>query len=78
MSSHKFKVGQMVDFDFSPRSGAHRSGPGYKILGLVPYESGEFHYRIKTIEEPFERIVRESELALVSSRGTSRLSLVRS
>lgn len=61
MSSPKFKIGQMVDFN-SPRRGDLASVREYKILRLLPHEGGERLYRIKTIMEPFERVARESEL----------------
>jgi hypothetical protein len=65
MSSPKFKVGQMVDF-FPSKRGVGGSVRAYKILRLVPHESGERCYRIKTIAEAFERIVKESELRQAS------------
>ena len=61
MSNHKFKVGQMVDFN--PSSvGVPASVRAYKILRLLPREGGEPLYRIKTIAEAFERIAKENEL----------------
>ena len=63
MAGHKYKVGQVVDFNPSPRSGLQSSSREYKVLRLLPYESGEHLYRIKTIAEPFERIAKESDLA---------------
>ena len=63
MSHHKFRVGQMVDF-FPSRSGVPASARAYKVLRLLPKESGEPLYRIKTIAEVFERIARESELTV--------------
>jgi hypothetical protein len=58
---HKFKVGQMVDLIplHSSLSGSVRA---YKILGLLPQLGTEPLYRIKTIMEPCERIVEESNL----------------
>jgi hypothetical protein len=62
MASHKFKVGQMVDFTPS-QMGVLASARGYKILRLLPQENGQRLYRIKTIAEAYERIAKESELA---------------
>ncbi len=62
MASHKFKVGQMVDFVPS-RAGVPAPVRTYKILRLLPHEGGERLYRIKTIAEAFERVAKESELA---------------
>jgi hypothetical protein len=47
------------------RSGIH--GPGaasgiYKITQLLPSESDDCQYRIKSFNEPHERVVKESEL----------------
>lgn len=61
MAQHKYRVGQLVDF--SPaRPGVPASVRSYKVLRLMPTESGEFLYRIKTVTEAFERIAKESEL----------------
>ncbi len=67
MASHKFRVGQMVGFDPSLSAGDRPSRRGYKILRLLLRKGGECCYQIKTIEEPLERVVRESELVLHSS-----------
>lgn len=58
----KFKVGQTVDFSPSLRSLA-AAARLYKITRVLPTEGRERLYRIKTIAEAFERVVRESELA---------------
>jgi len=67
MASHKFRVGQVVDFNPSPRVGVPPSIREYKILRLLPHEGGERLYRIKTITELYERVAKESELELGSS-----------
>jgi hypothetical protein len=59
MAPHNFKVGQSVRFTpgkMTPPAGAQ----AYKTL---PAEGGEYHYRIKSVYEPYERIARESELS---------------
>ena len=61
MTSHKFKVGQMVDFS-AMRGGVPASGTGYKIIRQLPIESGQMLYRIKTVAESFERVAKEGEL----------------
>jgi len=58
---HKFKVGQMVDL-IPPHSGHMGSVRTYKILRLLPQVGAKRLYRIKTIMEPSERIVEESDL----------------
>jgi hypothetical protein len=37
-------------------------GGSYQIIKLLPENNGEFEYRIKGMNEPHERVVRESEL----------------
>lgn len=65
MATHKFKVGQAVDFNPS-RPGVPSATREYKITRLLPSEGGERTYRIKTTTEAFERVARETELALSS------------
>jgi len=57
MSGHKFKIGQLVNYHSRERA------PGvYQITQLLPTESGTFQYRIKSRNEPHERVVKEHEL----------------
>ena len=37
-------------------------GGSYEITKKLPERDGEFEYRIKSINEPHERVARESEL----------------
>ena len=61
MSVHKFKVGQTVEF--TPlRSGIPASSRDYKVIRLQPPEEGNPLYRIKSSNEAFERIAKETEL----------------
>jgi hypothetical protein len=57
MPTHKFHVGQKVElipeFPYSPRG-------VFEIVRLLPPREGEFHYRIKSIDEPHERVTKES------------------
>ncbi|MDX2205748.1 MAG: hypothetical protein NW223_23555 [Hyphomicrobiaceae bacterium] len=62
MKAHKFQVGQMVDF-IPNRSGVPTAGRRYEILRQLPAENGEASYRVKSKEEPYERIAKESELS---------------
>ena len=59
----KFQVGEMVDF-FPGRATIPASVRAYTIVRLMPLESGERQYRIKTMSEQFERIAKESELTM--------------
>ena len=64
MPNHKFKVGQTVDLSHV----IIRNMPGgmYEITKQLPKRKGEFEYRIKCINEPHERVVREIELLIIS------------
>ena len=55
---HKFNIGQTV---FLERSLAVPGGTCV-ITKRLPERDGEFEYRIKTVNEPHERVVRESQL----------------
>jgi len=59
MLTHKFHVGQKVEMvpedRFSPRG-------VFEIVRLLPPRDGEFQYRIKSIDEPHERVAKESLL----------------
>ena len=61
MQKHKYRVGQRVSIVGRERVGAeHRV---YDVVKLLPAESGEFLYRIKSELEPSERVVAEDQLA---------------
>jgi hypothetical protein len=65
---HKFNVGQTVQFQ--PSEGFPRTTAGglYDVTRQLPERNGEFEYRVKSRNEPHERIVKESELI-----GTDRI-----
>lgn len=66
MPKHKYKVGQAVDY--SPgRWGVPTSSREYEVLRLLPFEGGDLMYRIKSTAETFERVAKESELAVRAS-----------
>ena len=60
MSIHKFDYGQTVQL--SPAISRNVRGGFYKILKQLPENNGEFEYRVKSENEPHQRVVRESEL----------------
>lgn len=62
MSQHKFKVGQVVDYD-PGRLGMRASSREYKVVRLLPPEGSDLLYRIKSVGETFERVVKEHELS---------------
>jgi hypothetical protein len=61
MSDHKFKVGQTVNY-LSGFRGGGPSGDVFKIMQCLPPEGGDFQYRIRGVNEPFDRVAKESEL----------------
>jgi hypothetical protein len=68
MSCPKFSVGERVELDYAPH--ARGEVGGFRVVRLVPYRGSEPLYRIKSSNEPFERIIRESELMpVVRSRA---------
>ena len=58
----KFKVGDVVTL----KSSVVRNVPGgiYEVIKVLPDHNGEREYRIKSANEPHERVVLESELNL--------------
>jgi hypothetical protein len=58
VSSHTFKVGQTVFYT----TGVSRRSGVFTIMQRLPPESGDNQYRIKRADEPFDRVVKESEL----------------
>lgn len=62
MVLHRFKMGQSVNFAPSRRD-FPSSGRRYEIVRQLPLEGSEPLYRIKSKEELYERIAKESELS---------------
>ena len=60
LSEHKYRIGQNLLYTYGPygRGGA---GPVYKVTQLPP-EGDDRQYRIKSSDEPHERVVKESQL----------------
>jgi hypothetical protein len=67
MSLHKFKVGQLVDYNPN-RLGMPASSRGYEILRLLPLEGVDLLYRIKSPGETFERVAKEQDLSRRNSQ----------
>lgn len=60
--SHKFKVGDSVDFR-PGRMGLPAASRACTILRLLPVEDGKQLYRIKCAAEAFERVAHEAQLS---------------
>jgi hypothetical protein len=62
MPGHKFHIGDIVELERSFLRWA--SGGVYEVTKRLPKsDAGEYGYRIKSSNEPHERVVRESELS---------------
>jgi hypothetical protein len=64
MPNPTFKVGQTVEL--SPAIARNMPGGMYEITKQLPERNGQFEYRIKNVNEPHERLVREIELIIIS------------
>lgn len=68
MQKHKFVLGQSVDVTHGALTRSF-SRAGYTITRLLPFEGDECEYRIKSSGEPFERVVRESQIQRLAQHG---------
>jgi hypothetical protein len=64
VSGHKFKVGQTVRYR---AQFGHATAADYKIMQRLPTEDDELRYRIKSANEPHERVAKESQLRRASN-----------
>jgi hypothetical protein len=64
MPLYKFQIGQTVFLTASPR--LNIPGGAYIVTKKLPEHNGEFEYRVKSVNEPHERVVREGELSDVA------------
>lgn len=62
MKTHKFAIGQTVRFSPGGQSSA-KPGGSYKIVRLLPAEANEHQYRVKSVADGHERVVKESQLS---------------
>ena len=62
---HKFKIGQSVSFISGPYGRGDTSAI-YKITQLLPPQGDDYQYRIKSSNEPHERVVKESQLSRIT------------
>jgi hypothetical protein len=60
MAAYRFKAGQTVAM--LPRLGFGAPSGRFKIVRLLPTEGGNNQYRIKSVVDGHERVVRESEI----------------
>jgi hypothetical protein len=64
LGDHRFKIGQSVNYMSGPRSRAGSSSV-YKVTQLLPPEGDDRQYRIKSANEPHERVAKETDLKRV-------------
>ncbi len=60
---HKFSVGATVYFTASNVARPAASGT-YEVIRLLPTDGDDCQYRIKSSTEAFERVAKESQLAV--------------
>jgi len=61
--THKYSVGATVYFTASNIARPAATGT-YEVIRLLPTEGDDCQYRIKSANEAFERVAKESQLAL--------------
>jgi len=59
--THRFRTGQKVQLARYSAL-AHAAGGLYEVTRQLPVDDGECRYRIKSIREQHERVVKESDL----------------
>ena len=62
MSSHRYAVGQTVHLRPTRYDRAATPEGSYRITRLMPEEQGDHQYRIKSVRDAHERVVKESQL----------------
>jgi hypothetical protein len=60
---HKFSVGETVYFTASNVARPAATGT-YEVIRLLPTDGDDCQYRIKNSTEAFERVAKESQLAV--------------
>jgi hypothetical protein len=75
MPAHKFQVGEIVVV----KSDVMRNVPGgrYEITRQLPI-AGEIEYRVKSVNEPDERVVQQRDMTRASEAETTTLDNRRS
>jgi hypothetical protein len=60
--THRFHIGQVVFL--KPSRDLNLPGGAYTITKKLPERDGEFEYRVQSVNEPYERVVGESQVRL--------------
>jgi hypothetical protein len=61
LKEHKFHIGQTVYFTSRPIGHMAANAP-YQVVKLLPSDGADYQYRIKSADEAFERVAKESQL----------------
>jgi len=61
IKAHRYTVGETVYYT-SPNFGRTAATGSYTVIKLLPSESDDYQYRIKSNVEAFERVAKESQL----------------
>ena len=61
IKSHRYQVGELVYFT-SPSFGRAAASGSYTVVKLLPSDTDDYQYRIKSSGEAFERVAKESQL----------------
>ncbi len=61
IAEHRFRIGQKVQLARAYPFQSAAEGQ-YEVVRQLPDSNGEYQYRIKSVNEPHERVVKESEL----------------
>jgi hypothetical protein len=59
VSGHKFRMGQTVIYSVPF---GHGASIVCEVTQLLPVDDNEFQYRIKSVNEPHQRVAKESQL----------------
>ena len=62
IAAHRYARGEVVRL-FRSLAMPKVVGGAYTVLALLPERDGKLQYRVKSDREPYERVVKEDELA---------------
>jgi len=66
--AYLYRIGESVSFD--ARGGYFRNpSDTFSVLAQLPPVADDLQYRIKSVNEPFQRVVAENQLKRVISAG---------
>ena len=61
MATHKFRVGEKVQF-LAGAAVRFATAEVYEIVQQLPESDGEYQYKIKSADDPHLRVAKESQL----------------